>query len=312
MSAELFAALSEPFPPSAVTWKPGHTTKDKSKCQAMAYADLRAYQERLDKVCGLDWQVEYEPWGNERIIARLTIGPVVRCSTGEMVDQDVTNGMGGTVAEAQAFKRAASMFGLGRYLYDLPSVWVEYDADARRISKAGIEELDKRYQQWYARKMAAHSSNGTPPPPPEPPAPVHSFEPPSPAPVAPVPTTIAARVPEFQRQCADLQAEGAKYPASEAQYGFLAGRIDYFTAKNAHNQVLEFLIERPVSKENRPAGKLVKQLLDWLVEFNKDESTGKYTVPNPKFSPEVVDNIRYIWHELSENVSDEPQEPLWA
>lgn len=167
----LLQELAKPFPPSAITWKPGHTMKDNSKCLAMAYADLRAYQDRLDQVCGLDWSIRYEPWGDRRLMAYLTIAGVTRCSTGEMAEQDIKNGMGGTVAEAQAFKRAAAMFNLGRYLYDLPSVWVEFDAQAKRISKAGQAELDKRYADWYRRAtgqpapdpapVAAHT-NGKP------------------------------------------------------------------------------------------------------------------------------------------------------
>lgn len=149
--------LRIPFPPEAITWKPGHATKDGAKCLAMAYGDLRVYQERLDRLCGLDWSVAYEPWGGDRIICRLTIGGVTRSSTGEMSDQDEKNGMGGTVAEAQAFKRAAAAFGLGRYLYELPSVWVGYDSAARKISKEGQAELDRRYRTWYDRTMAAQA-----------------------------------------------------------------------------------------------------------------------------------------------------------
>lgn len=152
---KLLQQLAEPFPPSAITWKPGSTSKDGTKCMALAYADLRAYQDRLDELCGEDWSVEYLPWGNDRIIARLTIGMTTRASTGEHDAQDEKNNMAGTVAEAQAFKRACAMWGLGRFLYELPSVWVEYDANAKRISKAGQEELDNRYRNWYSKKMDA-------------------------------------------------------------------------------------------------------------------------------------------------------------
>jgi hypothetical protein len=41
----------------------------------------------------------------------------------EWADDD--NGM--TSADAQAFKRACSCFGLGRYFYDLPAIWVDLD-----------------------------------------------------------------------------------------------------------------------------------------------------------------------------------------
>lgn len=150
-ATELLAKLAEPFEPKHITWKPGSATKDGGKCMAMAYADLRAYQERLDEVCGLDWSIEYQPWGDTRVIARLTIGGVTRSSTGEMGSQDIKNEMGGTVAEAQAMKRAAAQFGLGRYLYDLPNAWVEFDAQRKRITDAGQRELDSKYAAWYAK-----------------------------------------------------------------------------------------------------------------------------------------------------------------
>jgi len=146
-----------PFEPRQIIWKPGATTKDGAKCMALAYADLRAYQDRLDEVCGLDWSVEYLPWGDSRVIARLTIGGITRASSGEMSAQESSNGNGGTVAEAQAFKRACAMFGLGRFLYDLPSPWVEFDNQRKRISEAGQKELDARYATWHAKKLQARA-----------------------------------------------------------------------------------------------------------------------------------------------------------
>lgn len=162
---ELLAQLALPFAPSAITWKPGATKEN--KCMALAYADLRAYQDRLDEVCGVNWSIEYLSWGNDRIIAQLTIHvdilspegrqriTVTRCSTGEMSAQEAKTDNGGTVAEAQAFKRAAAMFGLGRYLYDLPSPWVEFDPQRKRITESGQAELDNRYKTWHAKKLQA-------------------------------------------------------------------------------------------------------------------------------------------------------------
>ena len=40
-----------------------------------------------------------------------------------MADDD--NGM--TSVDAKAFKRACSCFGLGRYFYDVPAIWVDLD-----------------------------------------------------------------------------------------------------------------------------------------------------------------------------------------
>ena len=43
------------------------------------------------------------------------------------------NDNAGTAAEAQAFKRACSCFGLGRYLYDLEGQWVDLDEKKRPL-----------------------------------------------------------------------------------------------------------------------------------------------------------------------------------
>jgi len=149
---DILEKLRIPFPPAAISWLPGSTNGDKTKCMAMAYADLREYMQRLDDVCGLNWSVTYTPWG-ERIVCHLTINGVTRSSVGEMDNSSVKNEIGGTVAEAQAFKRAGAMFGLGRYLYNLPSVWVEFDDKKRRITDSAVSDLNMRYQNWYAKQQ---------------------------------------------------------------------------------------------------------------------------------------------------------------
>ena len=58
----------------------------------------------------------------------LGIGP--HSGTGEeWADDD--NGM--TSADAQAFKRACSCFGLGRYFYDIPPMWVDLDQNRQPL-----------------------------------------------------------------------------------------------------------------------------------------------------------------------------------
>jgi hypothetical protein len=128
---------------------------------AMPYADPRAYMERLDEVCGLDWSLRYTSWGDHRIVAELTIAGVTRSSTGEMDETDTKSGIGGTAAEAQAFKRACAMFNLGRYLYELPSVWVDYDTQKKRITEEAVAKLDGRYRAWYAKKITVGSAAET-------------------------------------------------------------------------------------------------------------------------------------------------------
>ena len=56
------------------------------------------------------------------------------------------NDNAGTAAEAQAFKRACSCFGLGRYLYDLEGQWVDLDEKKRPLETP-------RLPDWARPKM---------------------------------------------------------------------------------------------------------------------------------------------------------------
>lgn len=149
----ILAELRKPFHPSAIEWKPQATTKDGTKAMAAAYADIRAYQSRLDEVCGMNWSVSYTPWG-DRIVCHVTIQGVTRSSTGEPDSQSEKSEIAGTAAEAQAFKRACAMFGLGRYLYSLPSVWVELESGTKKFSAAGLAKLEGIVVAHYRRANA--------------------------------------------------------------------------------------------------------------------------------------------------------------
>ncbi len=150
----VLSELRKPFHPSVIEWKPQATTKDSTKAMACAYADVRAYQDRLDEVCGMNWEVSYLPWGENRVVCHLTIFGVTRSSTGESDSQSERSEIGGTAAEAQALKRACSCFGLGRYLYNLPQVWVELDPATKKFTDKAKAKLDGVIVSHYQRHAA--------------------------------------------------------------------------------------------------------------------------------------------------------------
>lgn len=120
-------ALKAPFPEKAIHWRVGATTTDKSKGIALAYIDARDVMKRFDDVVGPeDWQDKYSHVTSNGIVCDIGL------YTGERWIWKA-NGAGETQVEAEkgamsdAFKRAAVMFGVGRYLYSLPNVWVELD-----------------------------------------------------------------------------------------------------------------------------------------------------------------------------------------
>ena len=60
MNAADLSRLADPFDPADIEWKPGATTRDKTKGLAMAYLTSRAVQQRFDDVCGPgDWRNEF-------------------------------------------------------------------------------------------------------------------------------------------------------------------------------------------------------------------------------------------------------------
>jgi hypothetical protein len=137
MLEELRDQLARPFDPEAIYWKPQATNGDRAL--AIAYADARAYQDRLNEVAGADWSDEYEVLdGGAVVLCRLTVAGVTRADIGEAEPGDRNTA---TSALAQAFKRAAVKFGVGRYLYDLPKTWVDYDAQRKRFTPDGERKL---------------------------------------------------------------------------------------------------------------------------------------------------------------------------
>ncbi len=142
---DLAERLGAPFEADEVEWRVGSTTKDKSKGMALAYIDARTVMRRLDDVVGVSgWQCENKELRGGKLII-CSIG--IHMENGEWIWK--SDGAGDTAVEAEkgvlsdAFKRAAVRWGIGRYLYDLPSPWVALDGDGRRIAPAEVPRLQK-------------------------------------------------------------------------------------------------------------------------------------------------------------------------
>jgi hypothetical protein len=135
----LFAQLVEPFDPSEIKWRVTHSTQDGKRGAVIAFADPRAYTDRLNHIfTPTGWTRSYDittvsavsrmkrdkliQTGKVLVTCTLTIHGL-GCHTGSGEEwADEQNAM--TKAEAQAFKRACTCFGLGRYLYNFAEMWV--------------------------------------------------------------------------------------------------------------------------------------------------------------------------------------------
>ncbi len=159
LTNEQVSQLRMPFRPEDISWKPQTVDYKGGTALAVAYADPRAYADRLNEVFGVGgWSDSYhfiatpfnkyikgkKAWGDKpatedkevlgnKIICVATITVELKNGTdysrievSSTGDSDASDDNAATSAEAQAFKRAAMKLGLGRYLYELPKVNARY------------------------------------------------------------------------------------------------------------------------------------------------------------------------------------------
>ena len=126
------ARLRDFFAPDDLEWKPITISKKTGKGLAAAYITNRAIMERLDLVVGAEnWRNEYRPGPSGGVVCGLSVRVVREDGTGEWVTK--WDGADNTDIEAvkgglsNAMRRAAVQWGIGRYLYDIPSQWVPID-----------------------------------------------------------------------------------------------------------------------------------------------------------------------------------------
>jgi hypothetical protein len=152
---QVLERLREPFDPELVEWRVTNTSG--SRGQVVAYADPRAYTDRLNELLTpAGWTREYFVQTVQNFEAPRKDGKSTIITAKVMVTSKVTiHGLGAhsgtgeewaidenalTRAEAQAFKRACVCFGLGRYFYDLPRTWVNLDQNRRPVELPALPE----------------------------------------------------------------------------------------------------------------------------------------------------------------------------
>jgi hypothetical protein len=156
--------LSEPFDAGEIKWRVTATSTNQTKNgpqkrgQLVAYADQRAYTDRLNEVFGeWGWTRSYDVQVAQNF-ERRTPGDKTKTAVAAkvvVVSKVTIHGLGShtgvgeewaddqnaaTRAEAQAFKRACACFGLGRYLYNLATVWVDLDQYNRPLNTPTLPE----------------------------------------------------------------------------------------------------------------------------------------------------------------------------
>jgi hypothetical protein len=128
---ERFALLKAPFPSKALEWKIGNRNKENTRGRALPFLQFMAVADRLDDVLGEEnWKASYAPGPAGGVVCKLEVR-----IEGEWICKE--NGAGNTEMEGikggltDAFKRAATMWGVGRYLHAYDAIGVDIDDKGR-------------------------------------------------------------------------------------------------------------------------------------------------------------------------------------
>ena len=164
------AQLEYPFPVEDIEFRVLRTNKAKTEGYIAAYVDSRAIQRRLDKVVGWEnWQNFFEvtqsaPNGEPTFVCKLSIYSTEK---GEWLTK--SNGAGTTDIEpikgglSSAFKRAASMWGIGRYLYDMKDIKCTID-QGKYMPDNVKYMLEQKYIKFIDKLLAEKKESGKQPP----------------------------------------------------------------------------------------------------------------------------------------------------
>ena len=152
---EIIKRLLAPFDAKEIEWKIQVTTQDKARGMAVAYMDARAVQKRLDEVVGpFNWKNVYSLWHDNAQICGISIFNDDRNEWITKFDgaenSDIEPIKGGL---SDSFKRAATVWGIGRYLYEMEGIWVEIETKGKSsaIKQNQYARLGNEYNAVVSR-----------------------------------------------------------------------------------------------------------------------------------------------------------------
>ena len=142
--------LAKPFNPDDIEWRisRGGVRDGKPWGKVLAYVTARAIFNRLDEVCGIEnWENQYKP---------APLGGVL-CGISVYIDDRWVlkwDGSDNTNIEAikgglsSAMKRAGSVWGIGRYLYNLDEGWADFNDNGKYNAKIKGNDGKEHWYKW--------------------------------------------------------------------------------------------------------------------------------------------------------------------
>lgn len=138
--------LEKPFLDDELEFRVGAINSDKTKGLALAYIQARAIQNRLDEVVGIEnWRVSYKEI-NGGFLAKLELKInnewIAKEDGANVTDYEAIKG-----GISSAFKRAASVWGIGRYLYEIESQWLPIEQKGKVYIFKETPKLNNKDQE---------------------------------------------------------------------------------------------------------------------------------------------------------------------
>ncbi|MFB2548602.1 Rad52/Rad22 family DNA repair protein [Bacillus sp. OTC-L18] len=143
----IMESLQAEFPVEQLGWKIINTFESQGRFFAFVapFVDARAIQDRFDEVFGIDnWQVSYEKWGEKATKCTISVFLNERWISKEdgSEESDYSSVKGGF---SNSLKRAAVLWGVGRYLYNVKPTKVELSTCSNGPNSIYISYQKKGY-----------------------------------------------------------------------------------------------------------------------------------------------------------------------
>lgn len=143
----IMESLQAEFPVEQLGWKIINTFESQGHFFAFVapFVDARAIQDRFDEVFGIDnWQVSYEKWGEKATKCTISVFLNERWISKEdgSEESDYSSVKGGF---SNSLKRAAVLWGVGRYLYNVKPTKVELSTCSNGPNSIYISYQKKGY-----------------------------------------------------------------------------------------------------------------------------------------------------------------------
>lgn len=151
--------LKEPFPVNDIEWRIQQSGlyNDNPWGICLAYISNRAIMDRLDEIVGAEnWTNEFSKSPNGGVLCRIGIRFkdewVFKSDGAENTDIEAVKG-----GLSNSMKRAGVQWGIGRYLYKLPSTFATFTESGRYKAK-----IQNRTYKWNPPKLSDIGSEFVP------------------------------------------------------------------------------------------------------------------------------------------------------